>query len=123
MKSIGLVAALALALGGCSSTITLTGRATATDESFAGLYDPGPFGPDLATGGLISSPVLFTSSNGPHCQGKPSGTGTKGGMTLAITCDDGRTGTVKFDGPAPAHGTGTIGKDEVVMTLAAWRRG
>jgi hypothetical protein len=46
-----------------------------------------------------------------------------GGMTLAITCDDGRTGTMTFDGPDPAHGKGTIGKDEVLMTLAAWRRG
>lgn len=121
MRSIWLAAAAMLVLSGCSSTITLTGRATATDESFAGLYDPGPFGPE--TGSLIGSPVLFTSSNGPRCEGKPSGAGSNGGMTLAITCDDGRTGTMAFDGPAPAHGKGTIGKDEVVMTLAAWRRG
>jgi hypothetical protein len=121
MKSIWLAAGAVLALGACSNTITLTGRATATGESFAGLYDPGPFGPE--TGGLIGSPVRFTSSSGPHCEGTRSGTGPNGGMTLAISCDDGRTGTMAFDGPAPAYGKGTIGKDEVVMTLAAWRRG
>jgi hypothetical protein len=121
MKPIWLAVTAAFALGACSNTITLTGRATASNESFAGLFDPGPFGPDSL--GLLDSPVLFTSSNGPHCEGKPSGGGTKGGMTLAITCDDGRTGTMTFDGPAPAHGKGTIGKDDVVMTLAAWRRG
>ena len=46
-----------LVLGGCSSTITLTGRATATGEGFAGLYDPGPFGPGLGlgTGSLIEN--------------------------------------------------------------------
>ena len=125
MRSIWLAAVAALALGGCSSTITLTGRAPGTGESFAGLYDPGPFGPGLGAGagGLMGSPVRFTSSSGPHCEGKPSGAGSGGGMTLAITCDDGRTGTMTFDGPAPAHGTGTIGKDNVLMTLAAWRRG
>jgi hypothetical protein len=121
MKSVWIAAVAILVLGGCSSTITMFGRATGTNESFSGLYDPGPFGP--GTGGLFTSPVLLTSSNGPHCEGKPSGSGDKGGMTLAITCDDGRTGTLTFDGPAPAHGTGTIGKDQVVMTLAAWRRG
>lgn len=120
MRSIWLAAVAALVLGGCSNTITLTGRAPATGESFAGLYDPGPF---VATGNLMGSPVLFTSSSGPHCEGKPSGAGSGGGMTLAITCDDGRTGTMTFDGPAPAHGKGTIGKDDVMMTLAAWRRG
>jgi hypothetical protein len=121
MRSIWLVAAAGLVLAGCSNTITLTGRAPATGESFAGLYDPGPFGPD--SGGLMGSPVLFTSSNGPNCEGKPTGAGSGAGMTLAITCEDGRTGTMTFDGPAPAHGTGKIGKDEVLMTLAAWRRG
>jgi len=111
----------ALVVGACSNTITLTGRATATNESFAGLFDPGPLGPDSL--GLFDSPVRLTSSNGSHCEGKPTGGGAKEGMTLAITCDDGRTGTIVFDGPAPAHGKGTIGKDDVVMTLAAWRRG
>jgi hypothetical protein len=125
MRSIWLATAAALALtsalGGCSNTITVFGRAPATGESFAGLYDPGPFGPE--TIGLTGSPVRFTSSSGPQCEGKPSGDGAHGGMTLAITCDDGRTGTLTFDGPAPAQGTGTIGKDQVTMTLAAWRRG
>jgi hypothetical protein len=121
MKSIWPAAIALLWLGACSNTITLTGRAPATGESFAGLYDPGPFGPEA--GGIIGTPVRFTSSSGPHCEGKPTGEGSKGGMTMAITCDDGRSGTMEFDGPAPAHGKGTIGKDEVLMTLAAWRRG
>ena len=80
MKLIWLAVTTALALGACSNTITLTGRATATNESFAGLFDPGPFGPDSL--GLFDSPVLFTSSNGPHCEGKPSGAGSNGGLRL-----------------------------------------
>jgi hypothetical protein len=116
MRSIWLAAAALLVLSGCSNTITMFGRATATGETFDGLYDPGP-------GGIMGSLVRLTSSNGANCEGKQSGTGPNGGMTLAISCNDGRTGTLAFDGPAPAHGKGTIGKDEVVMTLAAWRRG
>jgi hypothetical protein len=121
MKFIWLATAAvaALALGGCSNTITLFGHAPGTGESFAGLYDPGPFGPD----GLTGSAVRLTSSSGPNCDGTPTGGGSGGGMTLDIKCDDGRTGKITFDGPAPAHGTGTIGKDQVEMTLAAWRRG
>ena len=119
MRSISLLAIAALVLGGCSHATTLLGRAPATGEGFAGLYDPGPFGP--VTGSLFTSPVHFTSGNGPNCEGKPTGTGSGGGMTLAITCEDGRTGTITFDGPAPASGTGTIGKDQVMMTLGDWR--
>ena len=117
MRSIWLAATAALVLGGCSNATTLLGRAPATGEGFAGLYDPGPFG--SVTGSPFTSPVRFVSGNGPNCEGEPSGAGSGGGMTVAITCDDGRTGTIAFDGPAPAHGTGTIGKDQVVMSLGA----
>ena len=117
MKGIWLAAAAATVLGGCSTASTLTGGATAIPESFAGLYDPGPFGSGL--GGMMGPPVRFTSSNGVQCQGRPNSVQPNGGMTLAISCDDGRRGAVTFDGPAPAIGKGKIGNDDVLMMLDA----
>jgi len=117
MKSIWLAVAAATVLSGCSTAASLTGGSTTTPESFAGLNDPGPFG--SALGGMLGAPVRLTSSNGVHCQGRPNSEQPNGGMTLVISCDDGRRGIVTFDGPAPVNGKGKIGNDEVQMTLGA----
>jgi len=100
-----------MALGGCSNAVTMTGIAPATGETFAGMQDPGPFG--IGFDGL-NSPMRFASSNGPICEGRPSGE-----MTLAVTCADGRTGTLTFKGAPPTTGSGTVGKDQVTMMIAA----
>jgi hypothetical protein len=109
-----------LLLGACTNAITIRGRAPATGETFAGVLDTGGWG--TGVGAVYGDEVRVASSNGPVCRGRTSGAADKaGGFTVAFTCEDGRTGTVKFEAPAPSSGSGTIGKDQVEMILGAWR--
>jgi len=103
--------AAAVALSACSTPSTVQGMAPATGESFAGTYYPGIY-PRVTD---HSSALTFVGSSMALCRGNTTGAGD---MTFAIACDDGRTGTITFTGTATkATGTGTLGKDQVTMTM------
>jgi len=109
-RRFGLLLSL-IAIGGCASESTVTGRALATDETFTGTASEG--------GTFSSGSLSLSSSKGTKCTGRTMGSESIGSTVAVITCDDGRAGSVVFlDAQDQSVGTGVIGNDQVTLTIA-----